>query len=159
MNKITNILNQWSRGKLTLSGKITIVKSSALSKFVHLFISLPDQPSELLKELEKRFYKFIWNKGPDRISRRVLIKNVSSGGLRMIHIPNFVIALKSSWFRRVLMQSNNSSWLELSKVEFPKLLSVGGQYAESLSNHLANPFWTDLLSHWTFSVKKLTLSL
>ena len=39
--KVKNILNQWSRRKLTLIGRITVIKSLALSKFVHLFISLP----------------------------------------------------------------------------------------------------------------------
>lgn len=51
MNKITHILHQWSRSKLTVSGKNIIVKSLTLSKSVHFFISLPDPPSELLKEL------------------------------------------------------------------------------------------------------------
>ena len=74
INKITHLLNQWSRRKLTIIGKITIVKSLVLSKFVHFFISLPDPPPDLLKELEKQFYRFIWNKGPDRIRRKVLIK-------------------------------------------------------------------------------------
>ena len=59
MNKITYILNQWSRRKLTIIGKITIVKSLVLLKFVHFLIPLPDPPQDLLKELEKRFYKFI----------------------------------------------------------------------------------------------------
>ena len=51
--KVKNILNQWSRRKLTLIGRITVIKSLALSKFVHLFISLPAPPNELIKELEK----------------------------------------------------------------------------------------------------------
>ena len=45
----------------------------------------------------------------------------------MTHIPNFVKSLKISGLRRVVMQSNNSSWLELSNVDFKQLLSVGGQ--------------------------------
>ena len=76
----------------------------------------------------------------------------------MTHIPNFVKSLKISWLRRVLMQSNSNSWLELSNVDFKQLVSVGGQYAESLINQLNNPFWKDLLGHWAFYVKKLKLS-
>ena len=57
----------------------------------------------------------------------------------MTHIPKFVKSLKISWFRRVVMQSNSSSWLELSNVDFKQLLSVGGQYAERLINQLNNP--------------------
>ena len=47
--KVQNILNQWSRRKLTLIGRITVIKSLALSKFVHLFISLPAPPNELIQ--------------------------------------------------------------------------------------------------------------
>ena len=56
--KVKNILNQWSRRKFTLIGRITVIKSLALSKFVHLFISLPAPPNELIKELEKCFTSF-----------------------------------------------------------------------------------------------------
>ena len=35
--KIKKILNHWSKRKLTLLGRITIIKSLAVSKFVHLF--------------------------------------------------------------------------------------------------------------------------
>ena len=61
----------------------------------------------------------------------------------MTHIPKFVKPVKMSWLRRAVM-------LELSNVDFKQLLSVGGQYAESLINQLTNPFWKDLLGHWAF---------
>ena len=49
--KIKKILNHWSKRKLTLLGRITIIKSLAVSKFVHLFISLPAPPNGLISEL------------------------------------------------------------------------------------------------------------
>ena len=65
--KIENLIKTWSKRKLTLPGKITIIKSLALSKLTHLLISLPNPPDNLLKSLDKLFYKFIWNSGPDAI--------------------------------------------------------------------------------------------
>ena len=53
--KVEHILSQWSKRKLSLSGRITIIKSLALSKFVHLFISLLAPPNGLIKELENMF--------------------------------------------------------------------------------------------------------
>ena len=149
MNKITHVLNLWSRRVLTIIGKVTIVKYLVLSKFVHFFISLPDPPPDLLKELEKRLYKFIRNKDPGRISIKVLIKKISFGGLRMTHISISVKSLKIPWLR-IVMQLNNSYWLELSNVDFKQLLSVDGQYADSLINQLNNPLWKDLPGHWAF---------
>ena len=69
--KVKNILNQWSRRKLTLIGRITTIKSLALSKFVHLFISLLALPNEQIKELEKMFHKFFVE---FRIKEELLLK-------------------------------------------------------------------------------------
>ena len=41
LNKVKAMLKQWSKRKLTLFGRITIIKSLALSKFESLFLSLP----------------------------------------------------------------------------------------------------------------------
>ena len=65
LNKVENLLSIWSKRKLTLLGKVTVIKSLALSKFIHLFLALPNPPGQLAKQLEKKFYKFIWNYGPD----------------------------------------------------------------------------------------------
>ena len=135
--------------KLTLIGRITIIKSLALSKFVHLSLSLPDPPKELVKELEKCFYGFLWNGGPVRISRRVIIKNMSCGGLRMVQLPAFIKTLKIFWIRRIIKQHENNEWFDLSTVNFSKLLSMGTQYAERLTETLINPFWKDLMKHWS----------
>ena len=116
--KIKNLLNQWSKRKLSLSGRITVIKSLAISKFVHLFISLPAPPLDLIKELDKLLYKFLWNSGPDRIKRKIIVKNIAYAGLRMIETTSFVKALKVSWLRRILQQSKTGEWSNLSCINF-----------------------------------------
>ena len=86
LSKVKNILNQWSKRKLSLFGRVTIIKSLAVSKFVHLFISLPALPNELIKELEKLFYNFLWNSGPVRKKRKVIIKNISCADLSLVEL-------------------------------------------------------------------------
>ena len=44
VRKMEKILQSWSKRKLTLPGKITIIKSLAFSKFIHLFTALPTHP-------------------------------------------------------------------------------------------------------------------
>ena len=46
----------------------------------------------LLKK-EKLFYHFLWNSGPDRIKRKVMIKNISSAGLRLVEPKSCIKAL------------------------------------------------------------------
>ena len=87
---IENICKRWSKRKLTLFGRITIIKSLALAKFIHLFLALPNPPGDLVKKLEKMFFKFLWNSGPDRIKRSIIIKDLTVGGLRMVNINMFI---------------------------------------------------------------------
>ena len=149
------MLKQWSKRKRTLFGRITIIKSPALSKFVSLFLSLPNPPMELIKELEVIFFKFLWNAGPDRITRKLAIKNLSSGGLRMPHIYSFIKALKISWLRRVIQQANNTTWYILNPIDFDKVLSLGGEYARNLAVNIRNPFWKDILISWADFCKEV----
>ena len=107
ITKLEKLLLTWSKRKLTLPGKTTVIKSLALSKFTHLFISLPNPPEALIKRLDRMFCKYLWNTGPDRISRSNMIKNETSGGLRMVKLDNFIKALKVTWVRRFLLNSQN----------------------------------------------------
>ena len=95
--KIENLLNHWSKRKLTLFGRITSIKSLAVLKFIHFFISLSAPTIGLISELEKTIYKFILNFGPDRIKRRFIIKTIACAGLRMVELRSFIKALKVSW--------------------------------------------------------------
>ena len=72
LQKMENILAVWSKRKLTLQGKITIIKSVVLSKFVHLFLSLPNPPGNLIQTLNKMFYKFLWNSGQIELKESIL---------------------------------------------------------------------------------------
>ena len=132
----------------TLFGRITIIKSLAVSKLVHLFISLPAPPNGLISELEKLFYEFLWNSGPDRIKRRIIIKNIACAGLRMVELRLFIKALKVSWLRRILHQTKPNEWTCLSLINFHTLFFIGGSYAFKSSSELQNPFWKDLMHIW-----------
>ena len=80
LNKIENLVAHWSTRKLTLLGRITIIKSLVWSKFTHLFLALPNPLGGLTKRLERIFYKFLWNSGPDRIKQSVIIKKFKCRG-------------------------------------------------------------------------------
>ena len=80
LHKVNSLINVWSKRRLALPGKITVIKSLILSKFTHLFMALPNPPGEFLKLLERKLYKFLWSNGPDRICRRNIVKNIHAGG-------------------------------------------------------------------------------
>jgi hypothetical protein len=118
-----------------------------LSKFVHLFIALPNPPTEIIKQLEQMSFKFIWSNGPDRIKRNLLMKDTEQGGLGMFDIKNFINALKISWLRRLLL-NNCDSWESLSLLNLNHLLNLGSNFAIEISNTLSNPFWKNVIYSW-----------
>ena len=56
LKNIKNLLKNWRFRTLTILGKITVVKSLALSMLVHLFMALPSPSKEWLAELENLFF-------------------------------------------------------------------------------------------------------
>ena len=79
LHKVNSLINIWSKRKLTLPGKITVIKSLILSKLIHLFLVLPNPPGDFLKILERKMYKFLWSNGLDRISRKISLKIYKQG--------------------------------------------------------------------------------
>ena len=145
LEKINSMIKTWSRRKLILIGRVTIIKSLTLSKFAYLFLALPNPPGSLVKSLEKMLFEFLWNKGPDRISRMQIVKNIEAGGLRMTNVKACITSLKVTWLRRIITNSNNNNWSTLSNINFNSLCSLGDTYFRFLSKDLDNPFWKDVL--------------
>ena len=139
------MIRVWSKRKLTLIGRVTVIKSLMLSKFAYQFLVLPNPPGVLLKSLESMFFKFLWNKGPGRISRKQMVKNIEAGGLRMIEINVFVTPLEETWLRRIILNSENDNWSILSNINFGKLFCLGDCYFKSILRNLNNPFWKDTI--------------
>ena len=100
-----------------------------MSKFIHLFLALPNPPGDFVKNVEKIFCKFLWNAGPDRIKRTVVTKDLRAGGLRMINIQYFIKALRITWLRRVIQSHENKTWYDLSDIDFEKVFTLGSGYA------------------------------
>ena len=157
MHKINSLINTWSKRKLTLPGRITVIKSLILSKFTHLFLALPNPPGIFQKLLERKLYKFLWSNGPDRICRKNIVKNIQAGGLRMININAFITSLKVTWLRRLLIFSDNDNWSTLSKINFNKIASMGEAYSGIVIKDLRNPFWKNVLESWSQYIRSFKI--
>ena len=75
LNEMKDVLNAWSRRNITPFGRITVIKSLAMSKITHLLMNLPDPEESFLKELNKLLYNFLWNGKNDNI-RLVYVKHI-----------------------------------------------------------------------------------
>ena len=99
IKSLEKLFNLWSHRYLTPIGKITVIKSLALSKLNHLFTSLPSLGKNILKQLETMFYNFIWSGKPDKVKRKTLSRHYFDGGLNMIDLSNCIPGRKSGILR------------------------------------------------------------
>ena len=141
LHKVNSLINVWSKRRLTLPCKITVIKSLILSKFTHLFMAPSNPPREFLKLLERTLYKFLLSNGPDRICRRNIVKNTHAGGLRMENVNEFITSLKVTWLRRLIIFSDNDNWSSLSRINSNKIFSLRDIYSKTVNKDLRNPFW------------------
>ena len=93
-------LERWKKRNLTYFGRVLILKTIGISKFVFLFSVLP-VPLEIRNKINKIMFKFIWN-GSEKIKRNTLICSLEQGGLNMIDVELFIDSLCAAWAARIM---------------------------------------------------------
>ena len=111
IKKIEKLLFQWSKRKLSLFGKVEVIKTHIISKFVFI-ASVMDVPSEISAELKSLVHYFIWGKR-DRVKRKNIIRQKCKGGLNMLDIDNFFLSLKAAWATRLMY--GEGKWSDVFK--------------------------------------------
>ena len=156
IEQIEKELKIWSKRKLTPFGRITVLKTIVISKLNHLFIALPNPTDEIINNLQKNFFHFIWQSGTDRIKRDILMQEYDRGGLKMINLKNYICALKSTWIRRLL--ANDSKYVSVFESKYTKikdLINRGLEFTKGLIRNKNNIFWNDVLESWIHICNKL----
>ena len=93
LEKVQNVLSCWKNRRLSLLGKITVLKSPIASQLVYILSPFPTN-HRALEEIKSIFYNFLWDGKGDKIKRHTMISDYESGGLKMIGIKSFNKALK-----------------------------------------------------------------
>ena len=107
--KVSNSLGCWELRRLSLLGKITVLKSLIVSQLVYILSPLPTN-QRVLEEINTLFFNFLWNGKGDKIKRNTMIRDYSEGGLRMIDLISFNKALKSMGVKKYLDPENHGKW-------------------------------------------------
>ena len=158
VTKIRNIVKSWMKRKLTVIGKIQVIKTFLLSQLVFLFQSI-FLPSEVLDEINTIFYRFIWkkenidNKAWERLSRKVLSNDKNNGGLDMINVHDFQNSFLLNWGCQ-LLKDNQEEWKTFPQSYFKNL--GGLSIFESKINfkdfegkyEIKSIFWRKVLQTW-----------
>jgi len=88
----------WQLRRLTLLGKVTVIKSLAASS------------QSYLKEIHQVLYNFLQDGTVHKIKRSVMSNEYKDGGLKMLDIRTFNHALKSKWVKKYLDDNNQAKW-------------------------------------------------
>ena len=150
--KINKIIENWQFRRLTLLGKITVIKSLLASQLVYILSPLPT-PSEYLKEINSLLYKFLWDGKGDKIKRTLMINDYSKGGLKMLDIKSFNDALKAKWVQRYLDPNNKGKWklfldFFLGNRVTTALFSGNLDPKDVASLEIEDPFTKELIEVW-----------
>ena len=141
----------WIKRSLTPLGRATIVKSLLIPKINYLLLSLPLPNAQIMKDINRSFFEFIWNHKPYKISRKQLCQLYTDGGIKMTDIFIHAKSLKISWIRRFINNTVDKdftshmfySFLPHSCTPFP--LFMGSVYFSDLARYVVNPFWKEVL--------------
>jgi exonuclease III len=96
--KIQSLLNMWQSRKLTIKGKITLLRSKVLPTLLYV-ASIVYVPDDVIARVDAMFFKFIWPSGKHHVKKRVLIQQIEDGGLKMPDVASMIKALKLRWLR------------------------------------------------------------
>ncbi len=150
LEKIKIIFERWKGRNLTIFGKILIIKSLATSMLIHT-MSILEVPDDILKEIEKMIFNFLWN-SHERIKRKTLIGNKESGGVEMLDIFCKNKALKAAWLRKLHTKNPNSEFVNMYLKKFgfkiDYLIKCNTADVNQLIKELNLPkFWAEVFAY------------
>ena len=160
---IEKCISQWNKRYLTPLGKIMVIKTFLMSKMNHLLSALPDPKETFIHEINDMFFKFIWSGKPDKINRKTLELDHTTGGMKMINLKNSIISLKATWMRRLVtnIEQDKSMWIELFELthntDCAKLVNFGTYYPVILKRRSQNTFWRNVFDAWIKVSNKLKI--
>ena len=131
VRKIDEQMRRWSARRLSLLGKILILKTFGISQIIFLLQSIVLTESDF-KRMNSFLFRFLWNrnylaaKAPERIKREIMNKPVKLGGFGMLDVCEMDRGIKLRALGR-LMETKHpflaivKSKLDLRNFFYPRL--------------------------------------
>jgi hypothetical protein len=95
--KIVDLINFWERFRLSLPGRITIMKTCLISQLCYIGCFLP-APPDILDSIQNLLDNFV--KKNLRVSGDRIYLSPDQGGLGCINLKNFLITQTCNWYVR-----------------------------------------------------------
>ena len=105
---ITSILNSWCSRRLSLKGKITVIKSLVLPH-IYSLSSVISMSQNTIKMLDRKVYDFLWSNKKHLVSKSTMQLPVGLGGLKMVSIKSICNTAHIMFVKR-LCNNLNAKW-------------------------------------------------
>ena len=118
IEKIEKLIKSWKPRKLTMIGRIQIVKSLLIPQLIYN-ISVLSMPKDVIKKIESALFRYIWDGKSEKVKRKTLIRHYHNGGLKMIDICSLIKTIQSKWVIK-LLDSDKAQWKTIPLYYFNK---------------------------------------
>ena len=147
---VENCLKPWSARKLSIMGKVTIIRSLVMPKLTYCFSMLPNPSESFFNKVQKILFNFLWDGKPDRIKRDVLLNTYNNGGLQVPHVKTTCNSLKASWVKRFLCNIDSYFFLQNILAEKGGLFffDCNLHYKDSTLLTINNDFYRNVIQAW-----------
>ena len=128
LKSVNDVLMIWRSRGLSLSGKILIFKTLALSKLLYA-CTMKVSSKFLIDQLNALQKKFIWDNKRPKIKHSTLVADYCEGGYKDVDVEKKIVALKIKWVIR-LFDEDFHPWKIIPNL---LVLNIGGK--EVLFHH------------------------
>ena len=153
--KVIVLIQQRRRRFLKPIGRVVVIKTLLIPKLNHLFISIPNPKKEMISLICNAMFEFLWNSKVDKVTRNVITQDYFSGSLKLEDINSFIISLKCSWIKRLILCTCNwnKPWKDMffavnGKNSLVHLYDFGDTFVHQYLLNGNNAFWKDVLETW-----------
>ena len=144
------VLDQWSKRRISIAGKINIIKSLVTSKPIYAITNLASPDIDYWNEVNKLLYSFVHNGKSEKIKRDVLIGPYKEGGYRMIDLQSQNQALKISWITKLLNIEGIWKSYVINKipVDIRYMARCNIKFADLPFKFHQNSLWNEIWLNW-----------
>ncbi len=117
LQKIKTNLHKWGKLKLTLWGKINVIKMIVAPQFSYVAMMLPIKiPSTTFRQLDDAMKYCLWGGKRPRIKLRKLCAHKEEGGLGLPDLRLYYLAFEMTKIARYWQTAENeAAWMEVEK--------------------------------------------
>ena len=160
IEQLEKLCKLWSKRKLSIIGKIIIIKTFGISLFTHLINSIGIDKANITR-INQIIFRFIWNNSNpntrtiEKVKRNTLCNSKEAGGLNMIDLFNFQAGFYLKW-AELILNKDQYEWKKAAKILFNPVggISVFKSNLDVNSsknlNLIKSNFWKKVLETWLF---------